>query len=97
MRNGKISLKQLVSVFCQKRQPTRERVVSQTLSRYLKRETTHPYGGISISPKMTLCCAAYAFEMNGSKMNYPCQVPHTKDTLWRNGDSLVWEAFAHFA
>ena len=97
MRNGVISLKQLVSVFCQKRQRTKERIVSQTLRRHLKRETTHPYGEISISPKMTPCCAAYAFETNGSKINYPCYVPHTRDTLWRNGNTLAWEAFAHFA
>ena len=46
--------------------------VSQILKRrHLKRETTHPYGGISISPKMTPCCATYAFETNGNKMNYP--------------------------
>ena len=64
---------QLASVFCQKQQQTKERIVSQILRRrHLKREKTHPYEGISVSPIMTPCCAAYVFETNGNKMNYSC-------------------------
>ena len=43
-----ISFKQLASVFCQKRKRTKERILSQILKRlHFKRETTHPYGGVS--------------------------------------------------
>ena len=61
-------------VRCQTRQRTKERIVSQILLEgvILKEKQPIRMGRFPYLKKKTPCCAAYAFETDGRKMNYLC-------------------------